>query len=163
MPPTPQQSLHSSIEEREWQAETEVTVIAKMESCLDKSDELRVEFMELEHLVGPEDPEVNLMFILTKASRRGSSILEIFSTSGSDHFVASRNCWVTCQEQRIAQQERVQRRARKDGDKDDLCWTEASERLARRMLKYLEDSECTKVGRRELEEQVLLPYEPGDE
>ena len=27
------------------------------------------------------------------------------------------------------------------------------------MLKYLEDSESTKVGTRELEEQVLFPYE----
>ena len=50
MPPTPQQSSHSSMDEREWQAETEVqgsiwsarerTVLAMMENYLDKSDEL---------------------------------------------------------------------------------------------------------------------------
>ena len=31
------------------------------------------------------------MYILTKACRRSSSVLEIFSTSGSDHPVASRS------------------------------------------------------------------------
>ena len=73
MPPTPQQSSHSSTEERQWQAERGVresfwsarerTVIVKMESYLDKGDELRVEFRELEHFMGPEDSDVNLMYI----------------------------------------------------------------------------------------------------
>ena len=35
--------------------------------------------------MGSEDSEVNPMYILTQASRRASSIFEIFSTSGSDH------------------------------------------------------------------------------
>ena len=121
------------VQESFWSAR-ERTVIAKMESYLDKSDELRVEFRE--YLVCPEDSEVNLMYILTKASRRGSRVFEIFSTSGSDFLVASGNRWVKYQEQKIAQQERLQRRARKDGDTGDLCWTEAGERLARRMLKH---------------------------
>ena len=111
--------------------------------------------------MGPEDSEVNLMHILLRASRRNKSIFEIFSTSGSDHLVASRNRWVKYQEQKNAQQERLQRRARKDGDKGDFCWTEAGDRLVRRMLKNLEDSEGTNVGTRELEEQVLFPYESG--
>ena len=103
MPPTPQQSSHSSTEGRQWRAEMEVqesfwsarkrTVIAKKESYLDKSDELRVEFRELEHLIGPEDSEVNLMYILTKATRRSNRLFQIFITSGSDHLVASRNRW----------------------------------------------------------------------
>ena len=47
---------------------------------------------ELEHGMGPQDAEVNLMYILTQTSRTGSSIFELFSTSGrSDHLVASRN------------------------------------------------------------------------
>ena len=45
------------------------------------------------------------MYIVTKASRRSSII---FSTSGSDHLVASRNRWVKYQEQKVAQQERLQ-------------------------------------------------------
>ena len=115
MPPTPQQCSHSSIEERQWQAEMEVqesfwsarerTVIAKMESYLDKSYDVRVAFRELEHLCGPR----------RLGSRMGSSMFEIFSTSGSDHLVASRIRW-------IKYQERVQRGARKDGDKGDFCW-----------------------------------------
>ena len=51
--------------------------------------------------------------------------------------MASRNFSVKYQEQKIRQQERLQRRARKDGDKGDFCWYEAGERLTRRMLKYL--------------------------
>ena len=51
-----------------------------------KNDELRVEVRALELAMGPEDSEVNLMYILTQASRRSSIIFEIFSTSGSsDH------------------------------------------------------------------------------
>ena len=73
------------------------------------------------------------MYIFTKASRRGSSIFEIFSTGGRDHLVTRRNRWF-------------------------VPGTEAGDRLARRMLKYLEDGESTKVGIRELEEQVLFPF-----
>ena len=54
-----------------------------------------MEVRELELLMGPEDSEVNLMYSLTQASRRGSSIFEIFSASG--HLVASRNRWVNYQ------------------------------------------------------------------
>ena len=68
-----------------------------------------------------------------------------------NHFVASRNRWLECLGQRPAQQERSH---------SDLFWTEACEGIARIMLKYLEDSEITKVSKRELEEQVLSPNEP---
>ena len=57
----------------------------------------------------------------------------------------------------------IAKKINKNGDKGDLCWTEAGERLARRMLKYLEDSKSTKVGMRELEEQVLFPFESGSD
>ena len=58
-----------------------------------------------------------------------------------------------------AQEERSQRSVQDDNDRGDICWTEACEGIARRMLKYLEDSEVTKVSTRELEEQVLSPHE----
>ena len=57
-----------------------------MENYLDKSDELRVEdclkleIEELELLMGSENSEVNLRYILMNASRRSSRIFEIFST-----------------------------------------------------------------------------------
>ena len=58
-----------------------------------------------------------------------------------------------------AQEERSHRNVHHDNDKGDICWTGASEGIVRRMLKYLEDSEVTKVSIRELEEPVLSPNE----
>ena len=102
--------------------------------------------------MGPEDSEVYLMYILTHARRRSSMIFEIFSTKVKrDHLVASRHRWLEYQGQRVLQQERSQ---------SDLCWRKACEGIARRMIKYLEDSEITKVSTIELEEQVLAPNEP---
>ena len=66
---------------------------------------------------------------------------------------------VNYRKKKVEQQERLQRSARKDCDQGDFCWTEACERLVGRMLRYLEDSESTNVSIRELEEQVLFPYE----
>ena len=43
--------------------------------------------------------------------------------------------------------------------KDDLCWTEACEGIARRMVKFWEASEVAKVSIREVEAQVLSPNE----
>ena len=51
-----------------------------MESFLNKKDCLKLNIEELELLMGPEDSEVNLRYILMFASRRGSRIFEVFST-----------------------------------------------------------------------------------
>ena len=51
-----------------------------MENYLNKSDCLNLDIEELDLLMGPEDAEVNLRYILTHASRRSSRIFEIFST-----------------------------------------------------------------------------------
>ena len=75
-----------------WSAH-EKKVVAKMEDYLNEHDNAKVEAEELELIMSPEDSEVDLRYILTKASRRCSSIFEIFSTSGSDHLVVSRNRW----------------------------------------------------------------------
>ena len=58
-----------------------------------------------------------------------------------------------------AQEEGSRRRVQDGNDKGDLCWTEACGGIARRMLKFLEDSEAAKVSMREVEEQVLSPNE----
>ena len=47
-------------------------------------------------------------------------------------------------------------------DEQERMTTKATS-AGRRMLKYLEDSESTKVGIRELEEQVLFPYDSGSD
>ena len=115
MPPTPQQSSHSSIEAMQWQTEVEDqesgscekefegqhrwnardrTVIAKMEQYMNKSDSIKVEIEELESLLGPEDLEVNLRQILRYASRKGGRIFEIFSSKEqSEHLAATRVRW----------------------------------------------------------------------
>ena len=134
-----------------WSA-PERKVIANMENYLDKSDDVKLELGELEPLMGPEDLEVDLMYILTHARRRRSRIFEIFiSKEKSDHLVASRNRRLQYQGQRVAQQERSQ---------SDLSWTKACEGIAKRWFKNWGDSEITKVSTRELEEQVLSPNEP---
>ena len=101
MPPTPQQSPLSFIEDLQWQTEMEVqgsswnarerTVIVRMEKYLKESDCLKLEIEELELLLGPEDTEVNLRFFQTHARSRGSRIFEILSTKRKiDHLVASK-------------------------------------------------------------------------
>ena len=106
MPPAPQQSLQPSIEamqlpmeeedkencsclmeyggEHRWTARDRV-VIARMEQNLDQSDNLKVEVEELELLLGPEDSEVDLRYILMFARRKnGRRIFQIFSSQGSE-------------------------------------------------------------------------------
>ena len=51
-----------------------------MENFLNKRDSLKLEIEELVLLIGPEDSEVILRFLLMSASRRSSRIFEIFST-----------------------------------------------------------------------------------
>ena len=90
MPPTPQQSSYSSIEAMQWQTEMEVqgsswnaserTDIAEMEQYLNESDCIKLEIEELELPLGPEDPEVNMTYILRNANRRGGRIFEIFKS-----------------------------------------------------------------------------------
>ena len=55
------------VQESFWSAR-ERTVIAKIESNLDKIDDVRVAFRELEHLVGPEDSEVGGAAACSKSS-----------------------------------------------------------------------------------------------
>ena len=123
-----------------WSAR-ERTVIANMENHLDKSDDMKLEVGEL---------EVDLMWILTHARRRSSRIFAIFNTKEkSDHSVAGRNRWL---------EPRTEGRS---ASQSDLCWTEACEGIAKRLLEYMEDSEITKVNTREVEEQVCLETNQG--
>ena len=84
-----------------------------MEKFQDKSDCLKLEIEELDLLMGPEDSEVNLRYILTHASRRGSRIFEIFSTKEkSGRLAASKVRWDEYQ------RDRGWRRRRKRGHKE---------------------------------------------
>ena len=65
---------------------------------------------ELEFLMGPEDSEDNLRYILTHAGRMGSRSFEIFSTrEKSEHLVASKLRWEERHRQRVVQEERARR------------------------------------------------------
>ena len=110
MPPTLQQISFSSTDECPVASGSGSTaVIAAMENYLDKTADMKVEIEELKLLMDPEDSEVCLRYIPTRARRRGSRIFEIISTKeNSDHLVASKNRWLEYQERRVAQQERSQ-------------------------------------------------------
>ena len=139
-----------------WSAR-ERTVVARMENYLNKKDCLKLDIEELELLMGPEDSEVNVRYVLMNASRSSSRIFEIFSTKEkSEHSGASEVRWDERQRQRVAQaqEERSPRSVQDENDKGDLCWSEACEGIARRMFMFLEDGEAVKVSIRELEEQV---------
>ena len=82
MPPTPLQSSHSSVEERQWQIEVEDhqtwnarhrTVIARMKQHLARGDSMKVEVKELESLLGPGDSEVDFRPILEEARNKTRS------------------------------------------------------------------------------------------
>ena len=55
----------------------ERTVVANMEQYLSDNDCVKLEIEELELLLGPEDSEANLRYILRNANRRGGRIFEI--------------------------------------------------------------------------------------
>ena len=106
--------------------------------------------------MGLEDSEVDLKYILTHASRRSSRIFEIFSTKQrtvSTQLQAKRGG----RSARDRESCRKRRSVQDNDDKGDLWWTEACEGIVRKMSKYLEDSDVTKVSTRELEEQVVSP------
>ena len=131
-----------------------------MDLYLKASDCLKLEIEELELLLGPEDSEVNLRYILRNASRRGRRIFEIFNTKEkSEHLVASKVRWDERQRQRWSTKKEQERNVQEADDEDDPYWTEACEGIAKKMLKYLEDSEVTKVSTRELKERILSPNE----
>ena len=68
--------------------------------------------------------------------------------------------WDECQ--RLKQHERGGKEGQELEDDDSQGWIAAFESAAKRMLRYLEDSETLKGSTRELKEQVLSPEEPGD-
>ena len=80
--------------EHRWTARDR-TVIAKMERYLTESDNMKVEIEKLELLLGTEDSEVDLRFIVMNARRKkGRRPVQICSTQGQSNFsVASTLRW----------------------------------------------------------------------
>ena len=65
--------------------------------------------------------------------------------------------WDEHQRLKAVKEERARRDVQEVDDEVDQNWTAACEWIAKRMLKYLEDSEVLKVSTRELKQQVLSP------
>ena len=62
-----------------------------MEQYLNESDIVNVEFEELELLLGPEDSEIDMMYIVMNARRRkGRQIFQILGTQGPSEFLIGR-------------------------------------------------------------------------
>ena len=84
MPRAPQQSSHSSIEDRHWQIEVEDQIW----DARDRSDSMKVEVEELKSLLGPEDSEVDFRRILEEArNKKGRAIFETFYSEGQSEFL----------------------------------------------------------------------------
>ena len=93
---------------------------------------------------------------ILRNARRGGRIFEIFNTKKkSEHLVASKVRWDERQKLKMAQEERARQDVQEVDDELDHHWAAACEGTARKMLKYLEDSQVMKVSARELKEQVL--------
>ena len=121
-----------------WSAR-ERTVIARMEKYLNESDCMNLEIEELELLLGPEESEGNLRYILTNASRRGIRIFEIFSTEEkSEHLGASKVRWSEGQRQSVALEEK------QEGTRKML--TKRTTIAGQRLVKELQ-RECQSVRR----------------
>ena len=73
----------------------------------------------------------------------------------------SRARWDEYQRVQITQEEESRREVQEVDNEVNQNWTVVYQTIARRMLKYLEDSEALKVSTRELREQVLSPNEPS--
>ena len=77
------------------------------------------------------------------------------------HPVASKWRWDDCQRQRKPQEEKAWKESQSAEVGDRRKWLAAHEDVAKRMLKYVEDSEDLKVSLRESKEQLESPEEAG--
>ena len=98
-------------EQRSIWSSQERKVIAAMENYLERCDHIQVEIASLELFMGQEEAEVCLRYILKHVKGKGSRIFEIFDTKEkNDHLVASRRRCLKHQGERVAFQERRQKR-----------------------------------------------------
>ena len=83
------------------------TELAKMDQCLDRSESLEVE--ELELLLGPDESEVDLREISTMPRRKkGCRIVQIFSLHGPSEFlVVSAARWDECSRMLATQEQEL--------------------------------------------------------
>ena len=117
MPPTLVQNSFSSFEEEgHFEVEDQIwsardrTVVARTKQYLEESKSKKVEFEELESLLGPDDSDVDFRRILEEArdKKKGCAIFETFSSGGPSEFlVVSRTRWDEYQRRLNAQREEL--------------------------------------------------------
>ena len=113
--------------------------------------------MRIEEIsLGPEYSDIDVKHILRNATREGRTIFEIFSVKGKgEHLVASKMRWDECPRLRRPQDERMPKESRgSEEDRDKQVWAVDHEDRAKRMLRYVENSEALKVSLSELKEQL---------
>ena len=96
-----------------------------------------------------------------REEKKGGRIFDIFSSNGqNEHKAASRVRSDERQRLMATQEEEARRNVQGVDNEVNRNLTAVHQTIAKRMLKYLEDSEALKVSTRELKEQVLSPNEP---
>ena len=109
-----------------------------------------------------EYADIDVKQVLRKATREGRNRFEVFKVKGKGELlVASQWRWEDCRRQGKSQEEKAWKKSREFGAEDERKGCVAFEEAAKRMLKYLEDSEDLKVGLSELKEQLETPEEAG--
>ena len=89
----PKQHVKAYEGEHRWMARDR-TVIATVEQNRNESDNMKVEIEELELLLGPEDSEVDLRFVVMNAKRKkGRRISRIFSVQCQSSWFSARRDW----------------------------------------------------------------------
>ena len=161
--PLPLQSSSSTREEEsQWSAQ-ERTATARMEQYVNNSECIQLDIDEVEECsLGPEYADIDVKKILRKATREGRNIFEVFKVKGKGELlVTSQWRWDDCQRQMKSQEDKAWKECREFGVEDERKGCVAFEEAAKRMLKYLEESEDLKVCLSELKEQLETPEEAG--
>ena len=127
------------------------------------SDCLKLEAAQLEHYsLGRDDTDVDVRYFLRTATRGCRKNFEVFNVTGrGEHVVASKVRWDEGQRLKMSQVERMRRECLEFEEEECRGWAAADGDTAKRILKFLEDSENLKVSTREQREQVLFPEESG--
>ena len=155
-----------------------------VEDYLERCAQVIVDVEVVERLLRPENLEVSLRYVLKHATSRGSNIFQLFNTSEKpNHFVARRRRWLESQDLEyqgakakappcsnstlqtpLPQQSSSS--AREGEDHWDVMEDRrrrriAFEKLAKGLLRYLDNSNDVKVGITELQERVEVPLQLG--
>ena len=121
-----------------------------MEQCATNSDSIILEINEVEdYSLSTEYSDVDVKHLSRNATREGRTIFEVFSVEEKgEHLVASKWRWDDCQRQRKPKEENAWKESHGFEEEDRRKWCAANQDAAKKMMKYLEDTEDLTVGLR---------------